>query len=245
VIKAAIDGARRCIQSDYGRSALIPLAPFQKDWILDKARCKICVKSRRIGMTYAATLEIVLDSLERPRSHWMIISCTQDTSKEALQECAYHLDRMNLLRRAKMISERTGMLLDGVEQSKFSLLLPNGSKIIAMTAHPDTTRGFGGNILLDEHGFHAESQELWKAAVGSTLRGHRLIVISTPNYQVGNYYRLAAQAGLALGYSPGPNPVKSGIWSAHWIDIHMAIPQLAAIGIDIDPGRIAGISGPR
>src|SRR5262249_13914318 len=35
--------------------------------------------------------------------------------------------------------------------------MPNKSEITAMTAHPDATRGFGGNILLDEHGFHGES----------------------------------------------------------------------------------------
>src|SRR5262249_41085572 len=190
-------------------------------------------------MTYAATLEIVLDSLERPRTDWLIISRTQDTSKEALQECAYHLDRMNLLRRAKMISERTGTLLDGVEQSKFSLILPNGSKIIAMTAHPDAARGFGGNILLDEHAYHRDSSQLWNCAVGSIARGHRILVISTPNYQTGNFYELARRTGLTLGTPPLKNPTRQGRFSVHWVDINMAAPQLAAIGqfIDIDEQR--------
>ena len=144
---------------------IMPLTAFQRDWILDHSRFKLAVKSRRIGFTYAATLEIVLDALEH-KTHWMIVSRTQDASREALTECRNHLERMNRLRRAKIIDERSGILLDGIEQSKFTIALPNGSRIVAMTAHPDATRGFGGHILLTSTRFIAIRKSCGKAWSG-------------------------------------------------------------------------------
>ena len=46
----------------------------------------------------------------------MIVSRTQDASREALTECRNHLERINRLRRAQIIDERSGILLDGIEQ---------------------------------------------------------------------------------------------------------------------------------
>src|SRR5262249_50497415 len=37
--------------------------------------------------------------------------------------------------------------------------------------------------------------------------------------------------------------VKNGIWSGHWIDIHMAVPQLQAIGIHIDLAELRELAG--
>src|SRR5262249_33607984 len=160
----------RSVASCRVQAPVIPLTNFQRAWIDDNSRFKIAVKSRRVGLTFAATLEIALDALGH-RTRWVIIARTQDTAKEELAECGNHLQFMKRVRQAKIVDERAGFLLDGVEQYKFTIQLPNKSEITAMTAHPDATRGFGGNILLDEHGFHGESKELWKGAVGSTLRG--------------------------------------------------------------------------
>src|SRR5262249_23055256 len=55
------------------RPPVIPLTDFQRAWIDDNSRFKIAVKSRRVGLTFAATLEIALDALAR-RTRWMIIS---------------------------------------------------------------------------------------------------------------------------------------------------------------------------
>jgi phage FluMu gp28-like protein len=225
-----------------GILTVLPLTPFQQTWIQDQSRFKIAVKSRRIGLTFAATLEIALDAIAH-KTRWMIISRTQETAKEALREVGNHLQFMKGVSNAKIVDTPMGRMLDGIEIFKFTITLPNGSEIMAMTAHPDVTRGFGGNILLDEHGFHSESTELWKGAVGSTLRGHRLIVISTPNYQLGNYYRLAVQAGLAMGFAPPTIPYRKGIWSGHWIDIHTAVPQLQEINVPIDLEELQELAG--
>jgi phage FluMu gp28-like protein len=185
------------------RSPAIPLCPYQERWIADQSRFKIAVKSRRIGFTFATTLEIALDSMAR-QTRWLIISRTQDTAREALKEIKTHFAAMRIAAGASAaISDLpTELFLDSLRVSQYVIELPNGSEIIAMTAHPDAARGFGGNVFLDEHGFHRDSEELWKGAAAAVLRGHRLIVVSTPHYQTGNFYRLARQAGLTLGHPP-------------------------------------------
>jgi phage FluMu gp28-like protein len=223
----------RTTRRDSQTTPIIPLTSYQSDWIHDSSRFKIAVKSRRIGFTFAATLEIACDIIQR-QTRWLIISRTQDTAKEALREVGKHLRVMKRMKEAKINDSSTGSMLDGVQIHCYSISLSNGSEVTAMTAHPDATRGFGGNILLDEHAFHRDAKELYKGAMGSTLLGHRLLIISTPNHQNGNYYELAQQAGLTAGVPPAVNPSRHGIWSAHWVDIVMAAPQLRAIGLPIN-----------
>ena len=294
------------------RVPAIPLCPYQERWVADKSRFKIAAKARRIGFTFATTLEIALDLISR-RTRWLIISRTQDTAMEALREIGNHFKAMKVAvsnqsrdresgvpdrRRAcwgakgagapaanpssdrlpsgalakdgegAVIQEHpTGLFFDGVKINKLVIELPNGSEVTAMTAHPDAARGFGGNVFLDEHGFHRDSEELWKGASAAVLRGHRLIVVSTPHYQTGNYYRLAREADLISGRPPlqvtgdrlqvtgskeqpsSPPAVtcnlkpKTSLWSAHWVDIHTAAPQLADIGVPIDLAELRQLAG--
>jgi phage FluMu gp28-like protein len=210
------------------RKNLVPLTRFQKAWIGDHSRYKLAVKSRRIGFTFGTTLEMALDCVAHSRTRWLIISRTQDTAKEAARECAKHLEAMAAVEKEFVPAESgSGLFLDGLDVRKFVITLPNRSEIMAMTAHPDAARGFGGHVLLDEFGFTrtpSDSYELWKGASAATMRGHRLIVISTPHYQQGKYFELARAAGMTLGHAPAKR--QNGLWSCHWVDIHEAAPQL-------------------
>jgi len=211
-------------------SAAVPLRPYQLDWFNDRSRRKIAVKSRRIGFTFASTLEIA-DASADQRTKWRIVSRTQDTAKEAMLEVANHFAAMQLAeKRFKGYGHQlaideipTDLFFGDVRVMKLEAQLPNKSVISAMTAHPDALRGFGGNVFLDEFGFHQNSHKLWKAAGAATMLGHRLLVVSTPNYQTGKYYELCRKAGLATGAAPTQR--QHGIWSSHWVDIYDAVAQ--------------------
>jgi phage FluMu gp28-like protein len=225
--------------------ALVPMTGYQRDWIRDQSRYKLAVKARRIGFTFATTYEIALDCASR-RTRWLIISRTQDTAKEAIREVRNHLVAMRQIEadldEAKTIRESgSGLFFEGIEAHKFVIEMPNGSEITALTAHPDAARGFGGNVFLDEFGFHRDSYELWKGASASTLRGHRLLVVSTPHYQQGKYYDLAREAGCSVGVPPAGR--QQGIWSCHWTDITAAAPQLAKIGVPLDLHELRKLAG--
>lgn len=221
-------------------AAAVPLTGYQAEWVNDHSRYKIATKSRRIGFSFATALEIALDVVER-RSPWLTVSRTQETAKEFVREIKRHFSAMRMVAEAAAEIEEvpTDLFFRDMRLSMFRLELPNGSSIQALSAHPDAARGFGGNVFLDEFGFHDQSEELWRGASASTMRGHRLIVVSTPNYQQGKYFDLARKCELIHGHAPER---KQGIWSAHWVDIHTAQPQLAQTGIRIDLDELRALA---
>ena len=220
----------------------VPLCDFQRDWIEDDSRFKFAVKSRRIGFTFGTTLEIALDVVNRV-TKWLIISRTQATAKEAIGEVKTHLEAMRIAAAGDLeISETpTDLFFNDIRVLIFEIRLPNGSLIQALTAHPDAARGFGGNVFLDEFGFHADSYALWRGAFAAIARGGRLIVVSTPNYQQGKYYEIARQCGLTEG--PGKGGRKRGRWSCHYVDIYTAAPQMQVIGVPIDIEELREVAG--
>ncbi len=221
---------------------LVRLTEFQQEWILDRSRFKLAVKSRRIGFTFAATLEIALDMIEK-RTRWLMISRTQEASKEGIAEVRNHLAAMRMVEESQLRIEEieTDQFFHEARITKFRIELPNGSECLAMTAHPDAARGFGGHVFLDEHAFHDESKDLWKSVSAAVLRGHRIVVVSTPNYQQGNYYELARKCGATLGRPPAQR--QNGLWSTHWVDIQAAAPELAQIGVSVDIEELRELSG--
>ena len=223
--------------------AIIPLCDFQREWVKDQSRYKLAVKARRIGFTFATTLEIALDCASR-RTRWLIISRTQDTAKEAVREIANHLRAMRLVESGtgfQPVETGSGLFFEGLQINKFVIEMPNGSDITALTAHPDAARGFGGNVFLDEFGFHRDAYELWKGAAASTMRGHRLLVVSTPHYQAGKYYDLARACDAVSGRPPAAR--RQDIWSCHLVDIHTAAPQLAITGLELDLHTLRKLAG--
>ena len=72
----------------------------------------------------------------------------------------------------------------------------------------------------------------WWAA---TLRGGKLRVLSSFKGKANKFYALAKELGLAEGIAPSPNPINNGTWSAHWIDIHLAVAQ--GLKVDVEELR--------
>lgn len=233
------------------KAPVIPLTEYQQGWIRDKSRYKLGVKCRRAGFTFGDTLEDALEMAE-VRSKFFFGSRTQDTAKESCREVQRHLRVFQLASQtASEIHEiETGIWFQDMLLTKFYIELPNGSEFHAMTAHPDAMRGFGGNVTLDEFGFHQNSIDLWRAAYAAILRGHRMKVISTPNRKQGKFFSLARDCEGHLGSPPSDAQIRDGAWrwgrknwSIHWLDIFTAAPQLDAIGVPIDIDEIREMAG--
>ena len=111
------------------------------------------------------------------------------------------------------------------EKKQHEIEFPNGSRIIALAANPDTARGYTGEIVLDEFAFHQDAEEIFKAAYGRmTNPGYQMRVVSTPNGAQGKFHALAQRMTLANGFRPEKQPIK-GEWSAHWCDVHLAVQE--------------------
>ncbi|MGE0256901.1 MAG: terminase family protein [Alphaproteobacteria bacterium] len=192
-------------------SAAVQLYPFQQRWFLDRSRFKIGMFARQTGKTFTTTLEVVDDCFEAEahgnRARWVILSRGERQAKEAMEEGvkrharAYGLALENLEYDFKAES--------GVSYKALEVAMPNGSRITALPANPDTARGFSANVFLDEFAFHQNSRAIWGALFPVISAGFKLRVVSTPNGKGNKFHELMTSDDSA--------------WSRHKVDIYQAV----------------------
>ena len=188
----------------------VPLYLYQRKWLQDKARFKLGMFARQTGKTFTTTLEVVDDCFEAAvkgqRERWVILSRGERQAREAMNEGV------------KLHAQAYQMSLDAQEYDwkgdsgsyrALEVSLPNGSRITALPANPDTARGFSANVFLDEFAFHQDSHAIWKALFPVISNGWKLRVTSTPNGKGNKFYELATG--------------KDDVWSRHFVDIHQAV----------------------
>ena len=190
------------------------LYPYQQRWLKDKARFKLGRFARQTGKTFTTTLEIVDDvheaEIRRKRSPWVVLSRGERQANEAMEEGVM---RHNAAYSAALKAAREDTDFydeeSGIRRRALQLIYPNGNKITALPANPDTARGFSANVFLDEFAFHKDSRKIWTALFPVISAGWKLRVTSTPNGKGNKFYDLATAT--------------EGGWSQHVVDIHQAI----------------------
>ncbi|MDR1350727.1 MAG: terminase family protein [Zoogloeaceae bacterium] len=225
----------------------LTLYPYQRRWVQDDARFKIAMISRQSGKTLTSTLEIALDIVRADaagrRVRWVVLSRGERQAREAMNEgVKLHLKAMQAGFREYEVDFDTRIRALEVE-------LPNGSKVTALPANPDTARGFSANVLLDEFAFHQDSRAIWKALFPVISKpGLKLRVISTPNGKGNKFYDLMTGGGeqppAPAGQPPkGADPalgrprvwVGNDGWSRHVSDIYQCVAD--GLPRDIDELR--------
>ena len=68
---------------------LIPLLPYQQRWVEDKSRFKLVNKARQTGFSFAVSLEVLLDTLER-KTLWVLLSKGERQSRELMDKVQMH-----------------------------------------------------------------------------------------------------------------------------------------------------------
>lgn len=186
------------------------LYDYQKCWLQDDSRFKVAMFARQTGKTFTTTLEIVLDCLAHEakgeKTRWVILSRGERQAKEAMNEgVKVHLNAMGIACEIMEVPFKEDTTINALE-----VIFPNGSKITALPANPDTARGFSANVFLDEFAFHADSREIWKALFPVISAGWKLRVVSTPNGKGNKFYELMTD-------------LENTEWSRHQTDIYQAV----------------------
>ncbi|KAA2314546.1 terminase [Puniceibacterium sp. HSS470] len=226
-------------------SPIIEFLPYQKAWITDDSRFKIGMFTRRGGKTFGSCGEIVDDcvkaEMDKRKIRWTILSRSENTAKEALEDAlkpmtrGYYAvlsglsrlgrpefvqDEFHVPAHAREIRQGDQLVQIDVPEARYKtqeVHFPGGSRVVALSASPDAARGFGGNLLLDEFAFHADSRRIWGSAYPVAARGgHKIRVISTPNGKGNKFYEIMT--------------TKDNGWSKHHIDIYEAVKQ----GLDVN-----------
>lgn len=211
---------------------VVNFLPYQRKWIEDQSRFKIGMFSRQTGKTFTTGGECADDCfrgwIEDRRARWVILSRGERQAAEMMTEVIKPF--------TKAFYEVYNTLLKGGEpefsegefrapQEKgpdavykaLEVKFPNGSRITALPANPDTARGFSANVILDEFAFHAKSRDIWAALFPVISKGQqKLRVISTPNGKGNKFYELMT--------------AEDSVWSRHVVDIYEAVRQ----GLDRD-----------
>ena len=213
-------------------SPVINFLPYQRAWIADDSRFKIGMFSRQTGKTFSTGGECSDDCFrawaEDRRTRWVILSRGERQAAEMMTEVIKPF--------TKALYEVYNTIVKGgepqFEENEFrapqekgpdavykalEVAFPNGSRITALPANPDTARGFSANVILDEFAFHAKSREIWAALFPVISKGkQKLRVISTPNGKGNKFYELMT--------------AEDSVWSRHTVDIYQAVAQ----GLDRD-----------
>jgi phage FluMu gp28-like protein len=207
-------------------SPLDSLLPYQRNWIDDDARFKIGLMARQTGKSWTSALESVRDCLER-KTTWVCLSRGERQSLEWMEKAREHIKAFQVAL-AGYEEDRGGVaeaLLKAAE-ARF----PNGSRIVALPANPDTARGYSANLLLDEFAFHENPDAIWRAiypSISNPLKGiFKIRVVSTPN-------------GLGNKFADLWN--KPNNWSKHHVDIYEAVK--AGLPVNLDEIK-AGLDDP-
>lgn len=189
------------------------LRPYQRRWVEDRARRKICLKSRRIGMSEAVVLEALLLALDTPWHDVYLCSTNFTNAKELLRRLGRWLDAFAAARVHIPIRELTKEYVE----------FQNGSRIIPLSAL--AVRSRTGTIILDELAFYQRDREVWAAVApaADTDPNLRLILVSTPFGASGVFWEIWTDA-----------TGEHGEWSRHLIDVH----QAAAEGFPVDPAEL-------
>ncbi len=208
-------------------SPVVNFLPYQRRWIEDQSRFKIGMMSRQIGKTFSTGGECVDDCFrgwaEGRRTRWVILSRGERQAAEMMIEVVKPFTRSfyevyNTLIKGGEPSYHEGEFRAPQNEGPDAIYkmlevqFPNGSRITALPANPDTARGFSANVILDEFAIHAKSREIWGALFPVISKGRqKLRVISTPKGKGNKFYELMT--------------AEDSVWSRHVVDIYEAVRQ--------------------
>lgn len=182
--------------------------PYQRRWVSRADRFKVGMFARQTGKTFTTTFEVAEDcqiaDLEGRRVRWVILSRGERQAKEAMEEgVKRHCQALGAVIRAEEYQWKGEAAYKALE-----VTWPNGSRITALPANPDTARGFSSNVFLDEFAFHTDSRKIWAALFPVISAGWKLRVVSTPNGKGNKFY------DLMTGHDDGWYRQKTDIYEA-------------------------------
>jgi phage FluMu gp28-like protein len=189
----------------------VEFLPYQRAWIADQARVKVCEKSRRIGLTWCEAADRALSAASKSGMDTWYIGYNNDMALEFVETAAWWARQFDrVARRVEEIAVH--------DQSRdilaYRIRFASGRKIVALSSRPSNLRGKQGCAVIDEAAFHEDLQGLLKAALAFTMWGGCVRVISTHNGADSAFNELVSD--IRAGWRP---------YSLHRITLEDAVAQ--------------------
>jgi len=175
------------------------LLPYQQRWIAERNTFRVCVKGRRVGITWAQAADDVLYAATetRARRDVFYIGYNEKMTREYIDTAAEWARAMNIV-----ASETREELYEGEDDIlKLSIQFKSGNEIAALSSTPRNLRGKQGRIVIDEAAHHDNLGGLIKAAGAMKIWGGETVVIST-HEGVNNRFNTLVE-DIRAGAQPG------------------------------------------
>lgn len=173
------------VETFAGRVLGRPLWPHQVELARSPARYRVMCAGRQVGKSTLLAVLALHTAATRRDALVLLVSAGEHASRRLLAEAADLATGSALLR---------GSVLD---ESRSSLTLANGSRILSVPASQRQIRGWPVDLLvLDEAGFI--DPEIWRAAEPAIIArpGSRVILSSSPWGGVEHFFRQLWQRGM-------------------------------------------------
>jgi phage FluMu gp28-like protein len=188
--------------------------PYQRAWILDRGRLKICQKSRQVGLSYADSYDTVLKAAVAPALDVWVMSRDETQAKQYIRYCKRWA---RILHYAATDYGQSVLSSQGGKPVQVQALsFASRACIYALSSNPDAIVGKTGHVKLDEFALHKDQRTLYAVAKPVIQWGGSLSIIST-HRGIGTVFNELIDEIQQRG-----NPMG---WSLHSIPIQRAVEE--------------------
>jgi len=208
-------------------TAAVKLLDCQRIWIDDDFRFKLWVAAAQTGKSFGCSLDMALDRMKPGSASaqlGILLSASERQSVELIEKVKMHA-------RAWEVKCDDGYF-EETSIAEHRIVFPNGKRLIALPANPDTARGYSGDLFFDEFALHRDSKAIWAAGMTRATRGFKVRVASTLKGLKNKFGELVKTLGMADGVAPETQPVTAEGWHGYWTDLYTAIQQGAPINAE-------------
>lgn len=185
---------------------------YQRAWIKDESRLKICEKGRQIGLSYADSYDSVRKAAAANGRDVWVMSRDEIQAKQYILYCKRWANVLNYA--AQDLGEQI-LTTDSGQAVKVQVInFASGANIYALSSNPDAIVGKTGHVKLDEYALHKAQRELYRVAKPVIQWGGTLSVIST-HRGIGTVFAELIRDIKERGNKMG--------WSLHTIPIQKAV----------------------
>lgn len=187
------------------------LLPYQQTWYADKSPVKVCVKSRRIGLSWAEACSAVMDaSIAGPGGmNVQYLSYSHEMTRQFVKDCEFWIDKFQIIG-----TEIQEIIVEDKDKDilTYRIGFASGYEIMALPSTPSSIRSKKGRVIIDEAAFVPNLESLLAAAMPLLMWGGKVSIISTFNGVDEPFHKLVRE-------------VQAGKWdySLHIIDFDRAI----------------------
>jgi phage FluMu gp28-like protein len=194
------------------------LLPYQQSWCNSTAGLKSCVKSRRIGMSWADASDSALMAAQSNGQNTYYIGYEKEMARTYIEDAASFAKSYDLA--ASELEEDQEVWKEGDEDKSvnvFRIHFNSGHKIEALSSKPRNLRSRQGRVRIDEAAFHDFFRDVLEAALALRIWGGTVGIITTFNGIENPFYEfdqdiLAGREPYERHFVPFQQAVSEGLY---------------------------------